>query len=166
MQVHSEPLELINPDSRCFELGRPGLGIDGIDREVVGCHLIVEMKRQKSKTWPQPWVKSNRSHDRATARTDTHSLAFAKVVAGSIFGRKIESFVAAQWRRVARGLHSGVVRVEATACREPDRVLLVQLIHRRLEFHGAERRARPKHWSLPQAAMEKHLPRMRFVVAR
>ncbi len=45
VQVHSALLELIDPDGRCLELGRAGLGICGIDREIVGCHLIVKMER-------------------------------------------------------------------------------------------------------------------------
>ncbi len=43
VQVQSALLELVNPDGRCFELGRAGLRIDGIDREIVGRHLIVKM---------------------------------------------------------------------------------------------------------------------------
>ena len=158
-------LELFNSNGRCFELGRAGLGIDGIDREVVGRHLIVEMKRQKSKPGPEPGVEANGRYHRAAARADANSLSFAKVVERSIFGREIERFVAAQRRSIASGLHSGVVGIEAAAGGEADRILLVQLIYRRFKFRRAERCAGAEHWSLPQAAVEIQFARMGFVVA-
>ena len=43
VQVHSVLLDLFDPYGGCFELGRAGLGIDGIDRQIVGGDLIVEM---------------------------------------------------------------------------------------------------------------------------
>ena len=43
VKIHSALLEFFDPDRRGFELRGSGLGIDRIDRQVVGRYLIVEM---------------------------------------------------------------------------------------------------------------------------
>src|SRR5439155_5638970 len=58
------------------------------------------------------------------------------------------------------------VRIEASPGGQANGIIFVEPVDGRLEFHHAERRARADLRFLPQAAMQIHLTRMRFVVAR
>src|SRR5579864_6923045 len=123
------------------------------------------MQSQESKPGPQRRVEVNRGDHRAPARTDSNLFSFTQVVERSVFGRKIESFFAPQGRRIVRGLDARVVGIKAAAGGEPNRVLRVQRVHWRLKFHDTKRGKGTQNRPLPEAAVEKQLARMRFVVA-
>ena len=123
------------------------------------------MHRKKCQAGPQAGVKPHRREHRATAGTDAHLFSFADLVALAVFERKVQCRRAAQRRREAPALLSGVVRIQVPPRRQADGIFLVQLIHRRLEFDDAERGARANQRFAPQPAVQIEFARMRLIVA-
>src|SRR5579884_423663 len=165
VKVHSALLKLFNPDRRRFEFGGSGLGIDGVNRKIVGRHLIVKMQRKKGKSRAQTCIEVDRSDNGAASRTDADFFPFAHIVAGTVFGGEIESLPAAQRGGIPAALYTGVVRIEATAGRQANWEFRVKLIHGRFKFNGIEGRARADQRFLPEPAVKVHFPRVRLIVA-
>ncbi len=60
---------------------------------------------------------------------------FPQLVVLTVFRRNIQRFFAPQRRRIHPGLHAGIVIVEPAAGGQANGILLVKLVHWRLEFH-------------------------------
>src|SRR5215813_4695234 len=89
-----------------------------------------------------------------------------QAVAPAVFRREIQCLRLPQRGSVESGLNSGVEGIQATSCGEPQRILLIQLVHWRLKLYRSERRARSNQGIVPEPAVQKHFARMRFVVTR
>src|SRR5215470_7322706 len=117
---------LLNANRRRFELRSSELGIHGINREIVRRNLFVKMDGEEREPRPQAGIKAHRRKDRAAARADAHLLAFAHAVARAIFRREVKRCRTAQRRRKSSALLPRVVRIQMSASRQPNRILLIQ----------------------------------------
>src|SRR2546430_659431 len=123
------------------------------------------MHGQKSQARTQPGIEANGSDYGAAPRSDAHVFPFAEPVTHAIFRGKIERLVAAEGGAVALGLHACVIRIEAAPGGQTDGIVFVKLVDGQFELDCAERRARTDERSVPEAAVQIHLARMRLVGA-
>src|SRR5437773_10567616 len=123
------------------------------------------MYSQKGEARTQPGIEANGSDYGAATRSDAHVFPFVEPVTRPIFRGKIERLVAAEGGTVALGLHAGVVGIEAAPGGQTDGIVIVKLVDGRFELDCAEWRVRTDERSLPEAAVQIHLARMRLVVA-
>src|SRR5579872_6194708 len=73
--------------------------------------------------------------------------------------------MAAKRGGIALGLNSGIEGIQAPPGGEPEGVLLIQAVYRRLELYRGEWRARTNQRIMPQPAVQIHFTGMRFVIA-
>src|SRR5579872_6863261 len=73
--------------------------------------------------------------------------------------------MAAKRGGIALGLNSGIEGIQAPPGGEPEGVLLIQAVYRRLDLYRGEWRARTNQRIMPQPAVQIHFTGMRFVIA-
>src|SRR5205823_2511068 len=110
------------------------------------------------------WVKPHRRLNRAAPRADLHRLVRLDAEARRVLGMEIDGLTTTQRRLVEAGLNSRVVGVEAPACGQPDRELVVQLVDWGLPRCDGEWCSPTLDGSLPQASMQEQ--RAGMVLAR
>src|SRR5207253_5464470 len=115
---------------------------------------------------PKRLIDPDRDLDLTPSRDHADPLAIVELEQLGVLRGYVERLPATEWRRVARRLDAGVVRVEAATGREADREVVRQLVDGRVVVDRRERRRRSGNGVLPEPAVEEQLAGMVFVVAR
>src|SRR5215472_14613047 len=108
MQIHSILQIFLDSHGRGLELRCSGLGINGVDRQLIRGDFFVKMHGKKSKARAQSWIKTNWRKNRPAARTDAHFFSLSNAETRAVLRRKINRGRTAQRRRIALALRSGV----------------------------------------------------------
>src|SRR5258705_5762946 len=83
-----------------LELGRPGLGIGGVDGEHVRDNVVLEVHRHEGQARAESVVRAHRHLELAAPGADADDLALAQAVPLGVLRRHVEGFAIAQRRGV------------------------------------------------------------------
>ncbi len=153
-------VDLLDSNRGGLELGGSRFRVGRVDGEDVRVDLVREVERHEREPRAQRGLDPDGGLDRAAPRRDLDHLALLDEQPLSILGRELERLTAVKRRAVQVRLHTGVVRLEPPARRQPDRIVSIESLEGRAVLDDRERRRRPLARLLPEPAVQERRPGM------